>query len=136
MSFNSLLFAPPAIVLGPGVEGAGGAKAGRVEGPCCRPTGQCSTTVKGCSGEVERSHFFQSKEQVEGKEKEALLQESQRTREELKTRAQEALRQWRAKCRRLQKEVEEERSQTQFQMDKAAQVSGSSGSDRRFWHGC
>lgn len=77
---------------------------------------------KPCSGQVQRLHFFQSKEQVERKEKEALLQESQKTREELKTRAQEALRQWRAKCRRLQKELEEERAQTQLQMDKAAQV--------------
>lgn len=74
-------------------------------------------------GKVQSSRFFQSKEQVESKEKEALLQESHKTRDELKTRAQEALRQWKAKCRRLQKELEEERAQTQLQMDKAAQVS-------------
>lgn len=73
-------------------------------------------------GKVQRSRFFQSKEQLEMKQKEALLQESQKTRDELKTRAQEALRQWRAKCRRLQKELEEERAQVHFQMDKAAQV--------------
>uniref|UniRef100_A0A8C6NJ45 Centrosomal protein 128 n=1 Tax=Nothobranchius furzeri TaxID=105023 RepID=A0A8C6NJ45_NOTFU len=40
-------------------------------------------------------------------EMEALLQESTRSRDELKTRAQEAVRQWRAKCKRLQKELEE-----------------------------
>lgn len=54
-----------------------------------------------------------------------MLQESHKSRDELKTRAQEALRQWRAKCRRLQKELEEERAQARLQMDKAAQVSGS-----------
>lgn len=75
--------------------------------------------------------FFQSKEQVERRAKEALLQESQKTRDELKSRAQEAVRQWRAKCRRLQKELEEERAQTQLQTDKAAQVSISSGLDQR-----
>lgn len=108
------------------MEGAGAAKAGRVEGLCC-----CSfETIKPRSGNVQRWPFFQSKEQAERKEKEALLQESQRTRDELKSRAQEALRQWRAKCRRLQKELEEERAQTLFQMDKAAQVSCS----RRFDH--
>lgn len=80
-------------------------------------------TINPCEGKVQKSCFFQSKEQVERKEKEALLQESHKTRDELKTRAQEALRQWRAKCRRLQKELEEERAQTQLQMDKAAQVS-------------
>lgn len=88
---------------------------------------------KPCSDKVQRVHFFQSKEQVERKEKEALLQESQKTRDELKTRAQEALRQWRAKCRRLQKELEEERAQTQFQMDKAAQVSWTSCLDHSFF---
>ncbi|TWW69136.1 hypothetical protein D4764_19G0009350 [Takifugu flavidus] len=72
--------------------------------------------------QLQRLEELRSKEQVERKEKEALLQESHKTRDELKTRAQEALRQWRAKCRRLQKELEEERAQTQLQMDKAAQA--------------
>lgn len=47
-----------------------------------------------------------------------------RTRDELKSRAQEAVRQWRAKCRRLQKELEEARADAQLHMDKASQVSG------------
>lgn len=41
----------------------------------------------------------------------------------MKTRAQEAVRQWRAKCRRLQKELEEVKTQAQFHMEKALQVS-------------
>uniref|UniRef100_A0A8C6U802 Centrosomal protein 128 n=1 Tax=Neogobius melanostomus TaxID=47308 RepID=A0A8C6U802_9GOBI len=43
----------------------------------------------------------------EKRQLEVMLEESRRSREELKTRAQEAIRQWRAKCRRLQKELEE-----------------------------
>lgn len=66
---------------------------------------------------------FQSRGQAERRETESLLQESTRTRDELKTRAQEAVRQWRAKCRRLQKELEEARAQAQFHTDKASQVS-------------
>ncbi|TNN45812.1 Signal-induced proliferation-associated 1-like protein 1 [Liparis tanakae] len=58
--------------------------------------------------------------QAERRETEALLQESTRSREELRTRAQEAVRQWRAKCRRLQKELEE----AQAQSDEASQVGG------------
>lgn len=65
---------------------------------------------------------FQSR-QAERRETEALLQESIRSRDELKTRAQEAVRQWRAKCRRLQKELEETRDQAQFHTDRASQVS-------------
>lgn len=45
-----------------------------------------------------------------------------RSRDELKTRAQEAVHQWRSKCKRLQKELEEERAQAQFHTDKAVQV--------------
>ena len=66
---------------------------------------------------------FQSRGQAERRETEALLQESTRSREELKTRAQEAVRQWRAKCKRLQKELEEARAQAQLHTDKALQVS-------------
>lgn len=47
-----------------------------------------------------------------------------RTRDELKSRAQEAVRQWRAKCRRLQKELEEARVDAQLHTDKTSQVSG------------
>uniref|UniRef100_A0A3B5LKE4 Centrosomal protein 128 n=1 Tax=Xiphophorus couchianus TaxID=32473 RepID=A0A3B5LKE4_9TELE len=50
---------------------------------------------------------FQSRGQTERREMEALVLESTRSRNELKTRAQEAVRQWRAKCRRLQKELED-----------------------------
>uniref|UniRef100_A0A3Q4HQD9 Centrosomal protein 128 n=1 Tax=Neolamprologus brichardi TaxID=32507 RepID=A0A3Q4HQD9_NEOBR len=61
------------------------------------------------------------KSQLE-RETEALLLESTRSRDELKTRAQEAVRQWRAKCRRLQKELEEARARAQFHTDKASQL--------------
>lgn len=61
---------------------------------------------------------------MEKREAEALLQESVRTRDELKTRAQEAVRQWRAKCRRLQKELQDARADAGFHADKASQVSG------------
>lgn len=67
---------------------------------------------------------LQSRGQTQKSEAEALLQESVRTRDELKSRAQEAVRQWRAKCRRLQKELEEARADAQFHTDKASQVSG------------
>ncbi|KAG8011139.1 hypothetical protein GBF38_005805 [Nibea albiflora] len=71
---------------------------------------------------LEQLREIQSRGQAERRETEALLQESTRTRDELKTRAQEAVRQWRAKCRRLQKELEEVRTQTQFHTDKALQA--------------
>lgn len=68
--------------------------------------------------------LLQSRGQTEKKEAEALLQESVRTRDELKTRAQEAVRQWREKCRRLQKELQDARADAGFHADKASQVSG------------
>ncbi|TKS75876.1 Centrosomal protein of 128 kDa [Collichthys lucidus] len=71
---------------------------------------------------LEQLREIQSRGQAERRETEVLLQESTRTRDELKTRAQEAVRQWRAKCRRLQKELEEVRTQTQFHTDKALQA--------------
>jgi len=64
--------------------------------------------------------LLQGRGQAERRETEVLLQESTRSREELRTRAQEAVRQWRAKCRRLQKELEE----AQAQSDQASQVGG------------
>lgn len=67
--------------------------------------------------------FFQSRGQADRKEMEALLQESMKSKNELKTRAQEAVNQWRAKCRRLQKELEEARNQAEFHNNKALQVS-------------
>ncbi|XP_074540993.1 centrosomal protein of 128 kDa isoform X3 [Halichoeres trimaculatus] len=71
---------------------------------------------------LEQLRDIQSQRQAERKETEELLQESTRSRDELKTRAQEAVRQWRAKCRRLQKELEEEKSQSRIQTDKASQA--------------
>ncbi|XP_078029821.1 centrosomal protein of 128 kDa isoform X2 [Epinephelus lanceolatus] len=71
---------------------------------------------------LEQLKEMQSRGQAERRETEALLQESTRSRDELKTRAQEAVRQWRAKCRRLQKELEEERAQAQFHTNKASQA--------------
>ncbi|XP_034018593.1 centrosomal protein of 128 kDa-like [Thalassophryne amazonica] len=65
---------------------------------------------------------IQSREQAEKREAEALLQESTRSREELKTRAQTAVRQWRAKCMRQQKELEEAKSHAQFHSEKAVQA--------------
>ncbi|XP_070782333.1 centrosomal protein of 128 kDa [Enoplosus armatus] len=71
---------------------------------------------------LEQLRDIQSRGQAESRETEALLQESMRSRDELKTRAQEAVRQWRAKCRRLQKELEEATAQAQFHTDKASQA--------------
>ncbi|XP_040921070.1 centrosomal protein of 128 kDa [Toxotes jaculatrix] len=71
---------------------------------------------------LEQLKEIQSQGQTERRETEVLLQESIRSRDELKTRAQEAVRQWRAKCKRLQKELEEARAQAQFHTDKASQA--------------
>ncbi|XP_078130958.1 centrosomal protein of 128 kDa isoform X3 [Sander vitreus] len=71
---------------------------------------------------LEQLREIQSRGQMEKRETEALLQESARSRDELKARAQEAVRQWRAKCRRLQRELEEERAQAQVHTDKASQA--------------
>ncbi|KAM9354773.1 centrosomal protein of 128 kDa [Pholidichthys leucotaenia] len=71
---------------------------------------------------LEQLRDIQSRGQTERRETEALLLESAQSRDELKTRAQEAVRQWRAKCRRLQKELEEARAQAQFLTDKASQA--------------
>ncbi|XP_038583185.1 centrosomal protein of 128 kDa isoform X3 [Micropterus salmoides] len=71
---------------------------------------------------LEQLREIQSRGQAESRETETLLQESMRSRDELKTRAQEAVRQWRAKCRRLQKDLEEAMAQAQFHTDKALQA--------------
>nr|XP_046229182.1 centrosomal protein of 128 kDa isoform X2 [Scatophagus argus] len=73
---------------------------------------------------LEQLREIQSRGQAERREMEALLQESTRSRDELKTRAQEAVRQWRAKCRRLQKELEEaarEKESSQAQLKALSQ---------------
>ncbi|XP_077409259.1 centrosomal protein of 128 kDa isoform X2 [Vanacampus margaritifer] len=71
---------------------------------------------------LEQLRDIQSRGQAERTEAGALLQESTRSREELRAKAQKAVRQWRAKCSRLQKELEEARAHVQLQTDKAAQV--------------
>ncbi|XP_070705509.1 centrosomal protein of 128 kDa [Pempheris klunzingeri] len=71
---------------------------------------------------LEQLREIQSRGQEERRETEALFLESTRSRDELKTRAQEAVRQWRAKCRRLQKELEEARAHTQSHTEKALQA--------------
>ncbi|XP_030576664.1 centrosomal protein of 128 kDa isoform X2 [Archocentrus centrarchus] len=76
---------------------------------------------------LEQLRDIQSRGQAERRETEALLLESKRSRDELKTRAQEAVRQWRAKCRRLQKELEEARAESQFLTDKASQAAKEKG---------
>ncbi|XP_063352617.1 centrosomal protein of 128 kDa-like isoform X1 [Pelmatolapia mariae] len=79
---------------------------------------------------LEQLRDIQSRGQAERRETEALLLESTRSRDELKTRAQEAVRQWRAKCRRLQKELEEARAQAQFHTDKASQAAREKGNSQ------
>nr|XP_057944012.1 centrosomal protein of 128 kDa-like isoform X2 [Doryrhamphus excisus] len=71
---------------------------------------------------LEQLRDIQSREQAERTETEALLQESTRSRDELKAKAQKAVRQWRAKCNRLQKELEEARAHVQLHSAKAVQV--------------
>ncbi|XP_054900104.1 centrosomal protein of 128 kDa-like isoform X2 [Poeciliopsis prolifica] len=66
---------------------------------------------------------MQNRRQTERREMEALVLESTRSKNELKTRAQEAVRQWRAKCRRLQKELEDAETQGRLHEEKALQVS-------------
>ncbi|KAG7244291.1 hypothetical protein INR49_004430, partial [Caranx melampygus] len=71
---------------------------------------------------LEQLKEIQSRGQTEKREMEALLQEGIRSRDELKNRAQEAVCKWRAKCKRLQKELEETTAQAQFHTDKASQA--------------
>ncbi|XP_061667427.1 centrosomal protein of 128 kDa-like isoform X2 [Syngnathoides biaculeatus] len=71
---------------------------------------------------LEQLRDIQTRGQTERTETETLLQESTRSRDELKAKAQKAVRQWRAKCNRLQKELEEARAHVQLHTDKAAQI--------------
>ncbi|XP_055005588.1 centrosomal protein of 128 kDa isoform X2 [Boleophthalmus pectinirostris] len=67
---------------------------------------------------------LQGCESAEKRQLEEMLEESKRSRDELKTKAQEAIRQWRAKCKRLQKEREEavgERESSHVQMKALSQ---------------
>ncbi|CAL8314041.1 unnamed protein product [Lota lota] len=65
---------------------------------------------------------IQSRGKAEQRDAQALLQESTRSREELKERAQEAVRQWRAKCRRLQRELEETKTSAQLHTSQVTQA--------------
>ncbi|KAK0132895.1 Centrosomal protein [Merluccius polli] len=65
---------------------------------------------------------IQSRSKVEQREAQTLLQESTRSREELKDRAQEAVRLWRAKCRRLQRELEEIKNGAQLHTSQITQA--------------
>ncbi|XP_008310994.1 centrosomal protein of 128 kDa isoform X2 [Cynoglossus semilaevis] len=71
---------------------------------------------------LEQLREMQSRGQEERKHMESLVQESSRSRDELKIRAQEAVHQWRAKCKRMQKELEEAKSHVQFHTEKAHQA--------------
>ncbi|XP_075993494.1 centrosomal protein of 128 kDa isoform X2 [Genypterus blacodes] len=71
---------------------------------------------------LEQLKEIQSRGQAERPQMEALLQQSVMSRDELKARAQEAVRQWRAKCKRLQKKLDEATAQLQSHTDKAAQA--------------
>ncbi|XP_068609992.1 centrosomal protein of 128 kDa [Brachionichthys hirsutus] len=71
---------------------------------------------------LEQLREIQSRGQAERREADALLQESTRTRDELKTRAQEAVHRWRTRCRRLQKELEDAQARAQFLTDKGLQA--------------
>ncbi|KAM8847233.1 centrosomal protein of 128 kDa isoform 1-T1 [Synchiropus picturatus] len=64
---------------------------------------------------LEQLKDIQCRVEAERREKETLLQQSTSSRDELKTRAQEAIHRWRAKCKRLQKELDEWREQAQSQ---------------------
>ncbi|KAK7907102.1 hypothetical protein WMY93_015714 [Mugilogobius chulae] len=73
---------------------------------------------------LEQLKELQGCEKAEKRQLEEMLEESKRSRDELKTRAQEAIRQWRAKCKRLQKEMEEaagERESSHGQMKALSQ---------------
>lgn len=73
---------------------------------------------------LEQLRELQGCEKAEKRQLEALLEDSKRSRDELKTRAQEAIRQWRAKCKRLQKELEEaagEKESSQAQLKALSQ---------------
>ncbi|KAM9840768.1 centrosomal protein of 128 kDa [Aulostomus maculatus] len=71
---------------------------------------------------LEQLKDIQTRGQAERRETAALLQESRSSRDELKTRAQEAVHRWRSKCRRLQKELEEVQAQLQLHADEASQT--------------
>ena len=73
--------------------------------------------------------LLQSQGKVEQREAQALLQESNRSREELKERAQDAVRQWRAKCRRLQRELEETKTGALLHASQVTQVGSEGESD-------
>ncbi|KAF7667018.1 hypothetical protein LDENG_00081530 [Lucifuga dentata] len=74
---------------------------------------------------LEQLKELQGRGETQRREMEVLLQESMKSRDELKTRAQEAVRQWRAKCRRMQKQLEETRAQADKVTEAAKEKEGS-----------
>ncbi|KAL0967578.1 hypothetical protein UPYG_G00254030 [Umbra pygmaea] len=68
-----------------------------------------------CAGDRARA-------ELRAEEMEVQLQDSTRKREELKSRAQEAVRQWRAKCRRMERDMEELKRQAQLDTEKGTQA--------------
>ncbi|XP_077443982.1 centrosomal protein of 128 kDa isoform X2 [Stigmatopora argus] len=70
---------------------------------------------------LEKLKEIQSRGKTEKTETEALLHESTRSKEELRAKAQKAVRQWRTKCSRLQRDLEEARTNVRLHTEKAAQ---------------
>ncbi|XP_055088322.1 centrosomal protein of 128 kDa isoform X2 [Periophthalmus magnuspinnatus] len=73
---------------------------------------------------LEQLKELQGCENAEKRQLEEMLEDSKRSRDELKSKAQEAIRQWRAKCKRLQREREEaagERESSHAQMKALSQ---------------
>lgn len=52
----------------------------------------------------------------------AQLTESEKRREELRSKAQEAIRQWKAKCRKQERELQELKDESRCDSDKAKRV--------------
>ncbi|XP_077568357.1 centrosomal protein of 128 kDa isoform X2 [Stigmatopora nigra] len=71
---------------------------------------------------LEKLKEIQSRGKTEKTETEALLHESTRSKEELRAKAQKAVHQWRTKCSRLQRDLEEARTNLRLHTEKAAQA--------------
>ncbi|XP_051510662.1 centrosomal protein of 128 kDa-like isoform X6 [Myxocyprinus asiaticus] len=98
-----------------------------------RERNQLAFRVEALSGDLERREQqqvrmlaqlkeIQSRSEDSGSEcarLEAQLTESERKREELRSKAQEAIRQWKAKCRRLERELQEIKDESRNDTDKA-----------------
>ncbi|XP_051954772.1 centrosomal protein of 128 kDa-like [Xyrauchen texanus] len=98
-----------------------------------RERNQLAFRVEALSGDLERREQqqvrmlaqlkeIQSRSEDSGSEcarLDAQLTESERKREELRSKAQEAIRQWKAKCRRLERELQEVKDESRNDTDKA-----------------